>query len=487
MISIRRRLTLLLCLAVGALFIATGLGVFLAMRGLLQKQFDETLTAKARALITASEIDDGDFEIDLTVQDFAGFGRGGEDYFEIRRGNGELFLLSPSLEQDGFRITEDPRAGTPGDEEPDIFAARLGDGRPARFYLQAFKPKDDKKKRFRDLHLVVASPSRGMHLQLALLATVLTVAGAAALVAMVPVIRLGLRRGLDPLDRLSAEVKAIRPESLHRRLDADRLPPELAPVALNLNDWLARLEASFERERRFSSHAAHELRTPLAELKSMAELGATWPEEATSDRCREILGVAGELESLLDKLALLARADAGRQPVTLEEVPLAQSIDDATQRLAPQASERRIRFDPRIDDGPFHTDPVLWSTILHNLVGNAVAHAPPESTVALEASPRRFWMTNPAPDLDEQDVEHVFERFWRKDESRTGHGHSGLGMSIVKACVELLGGHVSADLTPAGHLQIKIAWPDPSPVKSPRLASAAARGNEARTRPRDRW
>ena len=92
MISIRWRLTILLCLAVGTLFVATGVGVWVAMRELLQSQFDETLTAKARALITASEIDDGDFEIDLTVQDFAGFGKDGNDYFEIRRIDGRLFL-----------------------------------------------------------------------------------------------------------------------------------------------------------------------------------------------------------------------------------------------------------------------------------------------------------------------------------------------------------------------------------------------------------
>src|SRR5690606_30267603 len=99
-----------------------------------------------------------------------------------------------------------------------------------------------------------------------------------------------------------------------------RLPAELVPVATGLNEWLGRLEASFDRERRFSSHAAHELRTPLAELKSMAELGAMFPEEATPERSAEMLAVANELEALLEKLALLARADAGRQPVSPETV-----------------------------------------------------------------------------------------------------------------------------------------------------------------------
>lgn len=460
MISIRRRLTLLLCLAIGGLFIATGLGVFLAMRELLQRQFDETLTAKARAIITASEIDDGDFEIDLTVQDFAGFGSGGDDYFEIRRRDGRLFMKSPSLEGAGFRITLDPRAEAPRDDFPRLFPGTLGDGRSARFYVQHFRPKDDKKQRFRDLHLVVASPNRGMHLQLALLATVLGVAGGTALVTMVPLIRLGLRGGLKPLDRLSADVKAIRPESLDQRLDPERLPVELAPVATGLNEWLGRLEASFERERRFSSHVAHELRTPLSELRGLAEVGSMWPDDATPQRCAEIVKVADELQALLDKLTLLARADAGREPVLPEATAFVGSIETALTRLAPLAAKRRIRIESDLVDGPFISDPALWTTIVQNLLGNAISHAPQGSTVTVRAKPGSLRVRNLAPDLSPDDLDHLFERFWRKDASHSGYEHSGLGLSIARACTELLGGKLIARLDRNGFLEVSTSVPD---------------------------
>jgi signal transduction histidine kinase len=459
MISIRWRLTLLLCLAVGALFVATGLGVFVAMKSLLRSQFDETLTAKARALITASEIDGGDFEIDLTVQDFAGFGAEGDDYFEIRRRDGRLFMSSPSLLDDLEDTGDFASFKAPGDDEPRIRKGRFEDGRPARFYVQRFYPKDDKKGRFQDLYLIVASPVGGMNLQLALLATVLGVAGAAALFLMVPVIRLGLGRGLKPLDRLSADVVSIRPENLHQRLAEDRLPAELVPVAASLNGWLGRLEASFERERRFSSHAAHELRTPLAELKSMAELGAMWPEEATPERCAEMVVVANELEALLDKLSLLARADAGRQPVQCEPVELEATVATAVTRVSERAASRGIEVGSQVEPAVISTDPVLWGAVLQNLIGNAVAHAPEGSRVRVEASAGRLVVTNPAPDLAPEDLEHLFDRFWRKDESRSGYGHSGLGLSIVKACVGLLGGECLPRLTPAGELAFEVRWP----------------------------
>ena len=460
MISIRWRLTILLCLAIGALFIATGIGVFVAMRELLREQFDATLTAKARALITASEIDGGDFEIDLTVQDFAGFGKEGNDYFEIRRMDGKLFMSSPSLKADKF---DSPGIGylekPPKDDEPHIKNGKLGSGYLARFYVQRFYPKDDKKKRFQDLYLVVASHREGMHLQLVLLATVLGIAGAAALLLMVPVIRMGLGRGLKPLNKLAADVGRIHPEKLHQRLDEQKLPAELVPVAERLNDWIGRLEASFDRERRFSSHAAHELRTPLAELKSMAELGATWPEEATSERCAEMVTVANELEALLEKLSLLARADAGRQPVQREAIDLTATVTTAISRIEAKAEQRGLRLSPRISAGAFTSDPVLWGTILQNLLGNAVAHASEGSDVVIEASPGRLAVSNPAPELNQEDLEHLFERFWRKDDSRSGYGHSGLGLSIVKACVALLGGECRATLSPDHRFRVEVTCP----------------------------
>lgn len=454
MISIRWRLTILLCLAMGALLIATGAGVFMGMRHMLREQFDATLTAKATALITASEIDDGDFEIDLTVQDFAGFGTQGGDYFEIRRMSGEVFLRSPSLMSAEIGIGKEGKP--PKNDEARIREAKLGDGRPARFYIQRFYPKDDKKGRFQDLFLIVASPVRSLQIQLALLGTVLAVAGGAALLLMVPVIRLGMGRGLRPLDKLSEEVRQIRPENLHQRLETDRLPAELVPVAASLNDWLGRLEASFDRERRFSSHAAHELRTPLAELKSMAELGATWPEEATPERCAEMVTVANELEALLEKLSLLARADAGRQPVQKEPVDLAASVGTALSRLEARAGRRGLRFDTRISGDSINTDPVLWGTILQNLLGNAVSHAPEGSEIRVEVSPERLSVSNPAPELEPEDLERLFERFWRKDESHSGYGHSGLGMSIVKACAGLLGAKCKPTLSDDGMLAIEV-------------------------------
>ncbi|MES2923052.1 MAG: ATP-binding protein [Verrucomicrobiota bacterium] len=455
--SLRSQLTVALGLSICALLVAGGLGIFFVTRGVLLDQFDDTLVAKATALITAAEIDDEEFEIDLTVQDFAGFGSGGEDYFEIRRGDGSVLVASPSMASAGIDLLGDP--DLPPGEQADLRSGKLGDSRPARFYLQRFVPKDDDAAEYRDLHLIVASPTRELNNSLLVLASVIAGVGTLVLALSVPVLRAVLTRSLRPLESLGRQVREIPVSRLDQRLDLAGQPEELVPLGSSLNAWLGRMEASFERERRFSSHAAHELRTPLAELRIMADLGATWPDQATPERCGEMIKVINELESLLEKLSLLARADAGSQQVELAPLDLAASTGAAIERFTASATAKNLTLHHAVESGPFQTDPVLWSAILHNLLGNAVSHAPAGSTIRLAASPMRLHISNPAPDLDGRDLEKLFERFWRKDPSHRGEAHSGLGLSIVRACVGLLGGTIRPALADDGLFQVEIIWP----------------------------
>jgi signal transduction histidine kinase len=455
--SIHRHLGVVLCTVVGGLFLLTGVAVFVAMRHLLLSQFDETLTAKARAIITASEIDDGEFEIDLTVQDFAGFGSGGNDYFEIRRLSGVSFLRSPSLDVHPAGLWSAQNHPSPSDDRGMIRGGWFTDGRSARFYTQRFYPKDDGEMKHQDLYVVVASPDAAMRAQLAGLAIVLAVAGVSALLLMVPAIRAGLSRGLKPLDRLAADVVEIRPGNLHSRLTIDSYPEELAPVVSRLNEWIGTLDASFERERRFSAHAAHELRTPLAELRMIADLSANWPEEATPERSAEMLEVIEELEVLLEKLSLLARAESGRHVVEAEELDPTRSIQNAIARYQANAERRSIHISHEIAEGIICTDPVLWNAIIQNLISNAVAHAPEGAPVCVRMFPGLFEVSNPAPGLAADDLSRMFEPFWRVDHARTTREHSGLGLAIVKACACLLGAECFSRLDDDG-LTVGVRW-----------------------------
>lgn len=454
--SLRSQLTSALAFSVCTLLAAGGLGIFFVTREVMEDQFDATLVAKATALITATEIDDEEFEIDLTVQDFAGFGPGGDDYFEIRRDGGKAMVVSPSL---GVREAAlIPQISLPLRGEATLVSGQLGDGRAARFFIQRFVPKDDEKKEYQDLYLVAASPLRELLKNLWILGSVIAAVGGLMLVVTVPLLRLVLARGLRPLASLSQQVRGISDSQLDERLDLAGQPEELVPLGASLNAWLGRMEASFERERRFSSHAAHELRTPLTELKMVAELGAMWPDQATPERFAEVITIVDEMEVLLEKLSLLARADAGHLPVVRVDVDLRTSIESAVERAAGAAAARSITVEAVIEDGLLRTDAVLWSTILQNLLGNAVSHAPVGSVIHLDASARRLRVSNPAPDLADEDLEKLFERFWRKDTSHRDEAHSGLGLSIVRACVGLLGGRCRLTLDAENRLRVEIGW-----------------------------
>jgi len=170
-----------------------------------------------------------------------------------------------------------------------------------------------------------------------------------------------------------------------------------------------------------------------------------------------MLEVLAELESLLETLSLLAKADSEVSP-HLEPVDLEAGVRDSLERLDDELARRRLTVDSEISAGPFVTDPVLWRAIVANLLGNAVTYAPEGSTLRVCASPLVFAVENEAPDLDPGDLDRLFERFWRKSSSRTEKGHSGLGLSVVRAAVNFLGGECSASLD-GSRLRVEVRWP----------------------------
>lgn len=436
----------------GVVTLAGGASLFFALRHALRSQFDDTLRTKAEALVTASVVEDGELEIDLDVQAFAGFGESSPgDYFEIYAADGTVLDRSPSL---GTSNLPDI-AGSPGQTEG-VLNCALPEGLDGRAYWRFFTPADDEENRFANLKIVVASDRARLKRTLQPIATNIAMVGGGGVVVIVALLGLVVRRGLRPLDQLGTEVQRIDVERLSGRLSTDNLPVELRGMSGKLNELLERLEATFARERRFTSHAAHELRTPLAELKAMTELGATWPEEFTTEHVSEMLEVISELEALIEKLSILARAETGG-PGAPERIDLEETIHDHLARSRVETASRNLKMDCRIEPGEFQSDPVLWRAIVHNLIDNAVAYAPEGSTIGIEASPRSFTVSNEAPGLSQDDLDKLFERFWRKDGPRSGGKHSGLGLSIVRSSAEFLGGRCEAVLE-SGRLSVVVMW-----------------------------
>lgn len=454
--SIRRDLALRIVTASLGILLIGGFGLYFSIEEALERQFDRTLTTKAHALITASEIDDGEFEIDLDVQAFAGFGSlAPGDYFEIFTEDGASFMRSPSL---GARHLTKPTGF--GDRDREFADITLPDGVHGRAYWRAFVPSidDDEIDPLPppSLRMLVASDDGNLHRILRVIAIFILIVGGAIILASLLILNAVVHRGLKPLDRLSADVQRIGVDQLDHRLSVAELPLELRGVAAKLNELLGRLESAFVRERRFTADAAHELRTPIAELRALIELVVRWPDESTPERGQEMLLVISELESLLETLSVLAKAESGTMKV-LESVDLESTLTETLDRFSDEIRDRGIRVERDLTPGSFHTDPILWRAILQNLVGNAVHYAPRGTVVRVSASSEGLRIVNEAPDLVDADLPHLFERFWRKTESRSGKGHSGLGLSLVRAAVDYLGGRCEAKLD-AGTLTMEVKW-----------------------------
>ena len=198
------------------------------------------------------------------------------------------------------------------------------------------------------------------------------------------------------------------------------------------------MQAAFVRERQFSDDLAHEFRTPIAELRALAEVSLKWPSNGNQENDQEVLAIALQMEGMINRLLVIARGGHGRNSAEMQTVDLAGLITTIWKPLEPSATRRslssRFEIPSKLE---IRSDPVLLRSILVNLLDNAVDHAAPGGTVRIRATVEnnRFTVdiTNPVLGLESADLPRLFERFWRKDPARSGNNHSGLGLPLARA------------------------------------------------------
>jgi two-component system OmpR family sensor kinase len=297
------------------------------------------------------------------------------------------------------------------------------------------------------------------------LVTILVIGGIAALGLWV--VRLGLR----PLGEIEDTAAAIAAGDLSRRVERAEERTEVGRLGLSLNAMLTQIETSFRaqeaserRLRRFVADASHELRTPLAAVRAYAELFERGASARPADLERSMSGISRESERmsvLVDDLLLLARLDDGRP---LERVPV--ELDD----VVGEAVETSQAVDPgrpielRAERAVVVGDRVRLRQIVDNLLANVRAHTPAGTPVSVSLTrvngSAEIAVSDSGPGLDDEHLEHVFERFYRADASRArASGGVGLGLAIVAAVAEAHGGSVSASSEPGHGATFRIALP----------------------------
>jgi len=292
-------------------------------------------------------------------------------------------------------------------------------------------------------------------------------AGAGTLATALIISAAVVRRGLKPLDSLARRIGAVREDDLGDRVPTEHLPMELLPVGEKLNDLLGRLQSAFERERRFTADVAHELRTPLAGVRSTLEVAMSRERQAEEYRgaLAECLDIAKHMEAMVTNLLTLARLDAGTATFQREGIRLAKLFDSCWQQFADEATKRGVAYRNTVPaDLACTSDRDNLAMVITNILANATEYANEGGHV--EVSGRRtgdaveLEVTNTGCGLTPEQASHVFDRFWRGDASRTGTGlHCGLGLSLVQRILTALGGTADAGVGDDGTFRITLRLP----------------------------
>jgi signal transduction histidine kinase len=264
-------------------------------------------------------------------------------------------------------------------------------------------------------------------------------------------IGLVVRRGLRPLDELKMQIEALKTGVSGQRIALARQPDELKPVTDELNLLLERIEKTLTRERTLTSNVAHELRTPLAGLLCTLEvtLNRLRSPEEYRQSTEECLEIAKRLHWLVNNLLSITRIEAGNVQLQNRSLTLEHTLPEWWKPFAGRAEDRDLRVVWDLEPGSrIETDPEFLRVVVNNLFDNAVSYTPDGGTIRIEVrSPGVISVANPAADLDAATVEHVFDPFWRNGSAREEAGaHTGLGLSLAKKIVELLGGRISAQV-----------------------------------------
>lgn len=258
------------------------------------------------------------------------------------------------------------------------------------------------------------------------------------------------RRGLQPLHEISETARRTGSATLHARIEPAGYPVELADLADTFNAMLDRLEDSFRRLSQWSADIAHELRTPIHNIRGEAEVALSRARSA--DEYKEALTSCLEesvrLSELIARLLFLARTESPGTHLEREQVHIAKELAAVRDYYADAAAEARVTLSVAAsDDVVLAFDRGLLQRAVGNLVTNSLAHTPPGGTITLGARVDRdrirIKVCDTGTGIPAQDLPRVFDRFYRADRSRSSkNGSMGLGLAIVKGIVTLHGGQI---------------------------------------------
>jgi len=276
------------------------------------------------------------------------------------------------------------------------------------------------------------------------------------------------RHGIRPVEEMAAMARRISSTNLRERILPDGYPFELASLAGTFNQMLDRLEESFQRISQFSADIAHDLRTPVNNIRGEAEVGLA--RARTIHEYRDVLESCLEeavrLSDLIGNLLFLARAESPLTHLHRERVDVAELLGGVREYYEASAADGGISLTTTACPEPViaELDRTLVQRAVSNLVSNAVAHTPPGGSVVLatnaDPSTIRIEVTDTGVGIPPEALPRVFDRFFRLDPSRSqASGGTGLGLAIVQGILVLHGGNAEIASQPGQGTRVTLRIP----------------------------
>lgn len=269
------------------------------------------------------------------------------------------------------------------------------------------------------------------------------------------------RRGLQPLEKMTARAEGITACNLHDRLQIENPQDELGQMARVFNHLLQRLEQAFQQMARFTADAAHELRTPLTSIRTMSEI-ALEQSSKNADQYRDalanILEETGRLNETIDGLILLARAEASQPGREQTMFPVRDLVEEILSILGVLIEEKQITVLQKGDvEGSANilADRSLVRIAFMNVLHNAVKYSPTHGVLMISwtfsGARLRVAFQDQGPGVAPDDIARVFERFYTSSAPATAvQSGAGLGLSIAKLIIDRLGGTIAFEETGPG-------------------------------------
>lgn len=264
-------------------------------------------------------------------------------------------------------------------------------------------------------------------------------------------------RALSPINRIIKTAQEISHSNLSRRVEETGTGDEVGNLILTLNQLLDRLEEAFKRQKQFTADASHDLRTPITVIRAQAEEALKRPrsEEEYRQTLDKIVKQIEHMSRLVEQLLQLARADTGKEKLQLEILDMGQLVQIVTEEMREMALQKGLNLVSIIEDKELHLkgDQTKLTQLLVNLIANAIQYTPSGGRITIKIKQMENEIMLRVADtgcgIPKEDQEHIFERFYKVDKSRTRqNGGTGLGLAICHWIVKAHGGRIELTSQP---------------------------------------